>query len=193
MTTDNKPPLIPISEFVASKQAGLFQTLKQPRFTGQLVLTAPRGESWVFYLYLGRIMYATGGKHPMRRWRRNLGVYLKGISVDSASIQHQLAGLSSEDIKVSWEYELLCLWVEQDIASREQVSKFIYAMLVEIFFDVTQAVQITYQIKKDVSLSTQLTLLDAEQIIADSWKIWQGWQAAKVADRSPNSAPTIIS
>lgn len=191
MTTDNKPPLIPISEFVASKQAGLFQTLKQPRFTGQLVLTAPKGESWVFYLYLGRIMYATGGKHPIRRWRRNLGVYLKGVPVDNAAIKNQLSGLSSEDIKVSWEYELLCLWVEQEQATREQVSKFIYAVLVEIFFDVTQAVQITYQIKKDVSLSTQLTLLDAEQIIADSWKIWQGWQAAKVADRSPNSAPTI--
>jgi two-component system, chemotaxis family, response regulator PixG len=192
MTTDKNVPLIPISEFVASKQAGLFQTLKQPRFTGQLILTGPKGDQWTFYLYLGRIMYATGGSHPVRRWRRNLALYMNQIPFDLKNIQKDLENIPNKDlIHTCWEYQLLCLWVEQQKISREQVAKMIRAVITEIFFDVTQAVQITYQIKRDNNLSTQLVLIDADQVIVESWKLWQAWQSAKVADRSPNSAPVI--
>lgn len=192
MTTDKNVPLIPISEFVASKQAGLFQTLKQPRFTGQLILTGPKGDQWTFYLYLGRIMYATGGNHPVRRWRRNLALYMNQIPFDLKSLQKDLENIPNKDlIHTCWEYQLLCLWVEQHKISREQVAKMIRAVITEIFFDVTQAVQITYQIKRDNNLSTQLVLIDADQVIVESWKLWQAWQSAKVADRSPNSAPVI--
>jgi chemotaxis family two-component system response regulator PixG len=67
MMTAKYPLYNPISirEFTASKQAGFFETLKQPRFSGQLVLTGPKMEKCYFYLYLGRIMYATGGAHPV--------------------------------------------------------------------------------------------------------------------------------
>jgi chemotaxis family two-component system response regulator PixG len=191
MTIDKKPPLIPISEFVASKQIGLFQTLKQPRFSGQLILGGPKGDEWTFYLYLGRIMYATGGHHSVRRWRRNLEAYLPQLSSDIITLQRDLASIPVKEFSVCWEYELLCLWVDQQKISREQVARMIRAVIIEVFFDVTQAVQVTYQIKRDNSLSTQLVLIDAEQVIADSWKLWQAWQGAKVADRSPNSAPVI--
>lgn len=192
MTTDKNLPLIPISEFVASKQAGLFQTLKQPRFTGQLILTSPKGHQWTFFLYLGRIMYATGGNHPVRRWRRNLAFYLNQINWDPKSWQKDLENIPDQELNTTcWEYQLLCLWVEQQKISREQVAKMIRGVITEIFFDVTQAVQITYQIKRDHNLSTQLVLIDADQVIMESWKLWQTWQMAKVADRSPNSAPVI--
>jgi len=192
MTTDKNLPLIPISEFVASKQAGLFQTLKQPRFTGQLILAGPKADQWTFYLYLGRIMYATGGNHPVRRWRRNLSIYFNQINCDLKSLQKDLETIPNQELNTTcWEYQLLCLWVEQQKISREQVAKMIRAVITEIFFDVTQAVQVTYQIKRDNNLSTQLVLIDADQVIVESWKLWQTWQTAKVADRSPNSAPVI--
>jgi two-component system, chemotaxis family, response regulator PixG len=192
MTTDKNVPLIPISEFVASKQAGLFQTLKQPRFTGQLILAGPKGDQWTFYLYLGRIMYATGGTHPVRRWRRHLAIYANQIAYDIKSLRKDLENIPNRELSSTcWEYQLLCLWVEQQKISREQVAKMIRAVITEIFFDVTQAVQVTYQIKRDNNLSTQLVLIDADQVIVESWKLWQSWQSAKVADRSPNSAPVI--
>ena len=191
MTTEENPPLIPISDFVASKQAGLFQTLKQPRFTGQLVLGDPNERQWTFYLYLGRIMYATGGEHPVRRWRRNLAAYLPQIASDISTLQKDLATIPTKKFSVCWEYELLSLWVDQGKITREEVTRMIRAVITEVFFDLTQAVKVTYQIKRDNNLSTQLVLIDADQVIVESWKLWQAWQSAKVADRSPNQAPRL--
>ncbi len=194
MTTRySSPNPIPIREFTASKQAGFFDKLKQPRFSGQVVLTnAARGETWFFYLYLGRIMYATGGSHPIRRWRRNIALYLPQIAPHLPSMQQLgLASLNSQDIQMCWEYYLLCLWVEQQKITREQVARLIRSTLVEILFDVTQIMEVICELKQENCLATRLVLIDAEQIIEESQKLWQGWQGAKIADRSPNSAPVI--
>ena len=93
----------------------------------------------------------------------------------------------------SWEYELLCLWVEQQKISLEQASRIIRNTLVEVMFDVTQVMQVTCQLKpeKNIPFSTRLVLIDAEQVIVEAQKLWQAWQSAKIADRSPNMAPII--
>ena len=78
---------IPIQEFTASRQTSFFDGLKQPRFSGQLVLKNPNGEKWFFYFYLGRIMYATGGVHAVRRWRRQIALYLPQIAANLSSVQ----------------------------------------------------------------------------------------------------------
>ena len=190
MATKDTPPMIPIREFIASKQASLFQTLKQPRFSGQLVLTSPQDKKWTFYLYLGRIMYATGGTHPVRRWRRHLFAHLPQIAADIGTIQNDLsANVSDSDI--CWEYQLFCQWLAQRRTSREQIASMIRAVVTEVFFDITQSVQVTYQFKPNNVLPAQIVLIDADQVIVDAWKLWQAWQAAKVADRSPNQAPKI--
>ncbi|ACK71199.1 response regulator receiver protein [Gloeothece citriformis PCC 7424] len=180
---------VSIREFTASKQIGFFEALKQPRFSGQLILTGPKGEKWDFYLYLGRIMYATGGIHPVRRWRRNLSAYFPQLTPES--IQLALASLGPSNIQVCWEYQLLCLWVEQQKISREQAARMIRNTIVELLFDITQLMEMSCELKPDDLLSTRLVLVDAEQVIAQCQQDWQAWQAAKIADRSPNFAPII--
>lgn len=183
---------IAIREFSASKQAGFFDTLKQPRFSGQLVLTGPKEEVWYFYLYLGRIMYATGGVHPIRRWRRNIAVYLPKIAPHLSSMQQiGLASLNPQDSRLCWEYYLLCQWVEQQQVTREQVARLIRATIVEVLFDITQVMEVTCELRQDNLLSTRLVLIDADQVIAEAQKLWLAWQGAKIADRSPNTAPII--
>ncbi|MGK7932992.1 MAG: response regulator [Microcystaceae cyanobacterium] len=194
MMTAKYPPTNPVSirEFTASKQAGFFDTLKQPRFSGQLVLTTPKNEKWYFYLYLGRIMYATGGTHPIRRWRRNIALYLPKIAPHLSSMQQLgLASLSPKDTQLCWEYYLLCLWVEQQKITREQVARLIRSTLVEVLFDITQVMEVMCEFKQENCLSTRLVLIDAEQVIEEAQKQWQEWQGAKIADRSPNTAPII--
>lgn len=188
MTTQNP---ISIQEFTASKQAGFFDTLKQPRFSGQLVLTDNKGEQWFFYLYLGRIMYATGGTHPVRRWRRHIALYLPQIASQLSSLQLDIASLGNQDFRLCWEYQLLCLWVEQQKISREQAARMIRSVIVEVLFDITQTMEVTCELRQDNLLSTRLVLIDADQLINEAQKHWQAWQGAKVADRSPNSAPVI--
>ena len=192
MTAENTSARI-IEEFIASKQAGLFQQLKKPRYTGQLILTNAQGIKSTFYLYLGRIVYVTGGIHPVRRWRRNVALYFPDLSFDGASLQRELGTVEQQEFNLCWEYQLLCIWLEKEKVARPQVDKMIRAVISEVLFDLTRSVKVAYQIKQDKSLSTstQLVLIDAEQVIAESWKVWQAWQAAKVADRSPHWAPII--
>ncbi|MBX2864641.1 MAG: response regulator [Leptolyngbyaceae cyanobacterium MAG.088] len=47
-------------------------TLARKRSTGELLVGAATGEPWKLYFYSGRLIYATGGKHPVRRWYRSL-------------------------------------------------------------------------------------------------------------------------
>jgi chemotaxis family two-component system response regulator PixG len=182
---------ITIREFTASKQAGFFETLKQPRFSGQLVLTGPKGEKWLFYAYLGRLIYATGGLHSVRRWRRNLAIYCPPVASELSTGQLDLSDISASNLRVCWEYQLLCLWVEQHKIQREQVAKMIRSSIAEVLFDITQTMEVTCEFRQDSGLSTWLVLVDAEQVIAEAEKLWQGWQGAKIADRSPNKAPAI--
>ncbi len=182
---------ISIQEFTASKQAGFFETLKQPRFSGQLVLSGTKGEQWFFYLYLGRVMYATGGIHPVRRWRRNIALYLPQIAAHLSSLQLDFASLGTQDFRLCWEYQILCLWVEQQKISREDAARLIRATIVEVLFDITQTMEVTCELRQDNLLSTRLVLIDADQIIVEAQKLWQAWQGAKIADRSPNSSPII--
>lgn len=187
--TNNNP--IPIREFTAFKQAGFFETLKQPRFSGQLILTGPMDRKWVFYLYLGRIVYATGGVHPVRRWRRNLSIYFPELHSHLTALQADLDNMPVEEVRICWEYQLLCLWVEQQRVTLEQAAKMIRSTIVEVLFDVTQAIQVSCQLSSEKSLATRLVLIDAEQVITEAQKLWQAWQAAKIADRFPDSAPII--
>lgn len=192
-SNDSASNSIPLTELTTFKQTDFFETLKQPRFSGEVFLTGPDKIQWVFYLYLGRLVYATGGNHPMRRWRRNLIAYLSHLPSHLSAIQSDIDSLELDGNEDSWEYELLCLWVERQKITLEQASKVIRNTIVEVLFDVNQVMQVTYQLKPDKNLpfSTRLVLMDAEQVITDANKLWQYWQSAKIADRSPDMAPII--
>lgn len=185
------PDHISITEFNASKQIQFFDGLRTIRFSGQLLLKSPLGVGWTFYFYLGRILYATGGTHSVRRWTRNLTAYCPQLDVAQGKALNDLASPAAEAMKICWEYQALCSWVEQQQITREQASKVVWAVLSEVLFDVTQANEIIYLVESSNSVFTPLILFDAERLIADVQQKWQLWQQAKVADRSPNQAPII--
>lgn len=86
---------------------------------------------------------------------------------------------------------MLYQWVSQGKLSREEASKVIRSITVEVLCDVAQAQHVTYQVKSDTTPSTKLTLIDAEQAVAEAHKVWENWKTARIADRSPNSVPII--
>ena len=100
--------------------------LKQERFSGQLLVKDPFDREWIFYLFLGRILYATGGDHPVRRWQRNLTTHCPTINL------HQLksddtSSSSTATFNISWEYQLLFSGLKQRQITREQAAKIIAA------------------------------------------------------------------
>jgi chemotaxis family two-component system response regulator PixG len=108
-----------------------------------------------------------------------------------SSLQADLQKLSNQTIRTCWEYQLLSLWIDERKISREQATSIVRSSIVEVMFDITQAIDLRCQIKQDGLLSTRLAIFDADHIIAEADKLWQAWQQAKVADRSPNMAPVI--
>ena len=180
-----------IDEFTEPKQTELFETIKQIRFSGQLVLTGLMGQKWIFHLHLGHIIYATGGAHPVKRWHRNLTTQMPQIDSDPAAWQDSMAKISAENFNICWQYQLLCTWVEQQKITREQAVRTIWSTIVETLFDVTQAKGVTYELKQEQLLSAKLILIDAQQAISEADRQWQAWKAAKFAQYSPNKAPAI--
>jgi len=187
-TTNNN---IPSKEFTASMQTEMFENLKQQRFSGKVRLQGLENKNWIFYLYLGRIIYATGGIHPVRRFRRHLVAHLPNMPSTLEAWKADLINNKQLEYQELWEYELLCLWVEQEKTSVENVAKMVRAILVEVMFDLNQEVDLKSELTEE-SLSTRLVLIDSEQVIGEAKKQWQSWLEAKVADRSPNQAPVIV-
>lgn len=189
MTKSSKAPKIPIKEFVGTRQTTLFQSLKQPQFTGELIFGSSKGEEWIFYFYLGRIIFATGGRHPNRRWMRNVTRFAPILITQISSLDESV--INQKSFRQFWEYELLSYWLKQEEVTRQQLNSIIKNMVIEILFDITQRMEVVFQLKSGQPLSSQLVFIDPDQVIVEAWETWQIWQSAKLADRFPNQCPII--
>lgn len=180
-----------IRDFNASKQAELFATLKQLKFNGQLVLTDVRGRDWSFYLHRGFIVYVTGGEHPVRRWIRNSVLHMPQLPTDISALQYELVNPAAEKYGSCWQYQLLGLWVEQQKIATEHAARVIWSTIIEVLFDITQARQVTCELRPNSTLPKPLVLIEAEQAIVEADRLWQSWRAAHATDCSPNRVPMI--
>jgi two-component system, chemotaxis family, response regulator PixG len=172
--------------------------LKQEQFSGNLLVKSTSGEGtpeqeWNFCLFLGRILYATGGSHPVRRWQRNLLVQCPQL--DIGQLKQLLVNVSHPvtlSAVTSWEYQLLHLGVERQQLSREQVAKTIAGIVCEVLFDISKATQVSFQIKPEhISVPLQLALLDPGLVLAEVQQQKLLWQKVNASDRNANLAPTI--
>lgn len=78
-----------------------FKTCTQLQYNGTLNLKSAKNHKWSFYYRLGRIIWASGGIHPFRRWRRQMAQNCPEIDVDKIR-------LSSQDVAIEyWDYRLL--------------------------------------------------------------------------------------
>lgn len=190
-TTNKKTVLI--ESFVASKQIYLFNMLKKRQFSGELILIHPNKGQWRFFMYLGRILYATGGEHSVRRWRRNLTAYLPKIAKNHQLLEKEISSLNSNNVRFCWEYELVSRWLSEGKVNREQVLRMLSGIMLEIFFDLSQAGQVKFYLKPDQGsiAKEKLLPLDANKIIAVAWQHWQKWFQAKLGIFSANKAPII--
>jgi chemotaxis family two-component system response regulator PixG len=67
----------------------------------------------------------------------------------------------------------------------------IRAVLIEVLFDLAQAMPVTYRINEENQLSTPLVLIDLNEAIAEVQQLCQSWQDGQLVKYSPNSAPVI--
>ncbi len=182
---------VAIRQFTTAKQVKLFAALKKNQFNGVLQLKSRQGTAWQIYMYWGRLVYATGGRHPVRRWRRHMTRVCPTISLEAAAIKAALAQHSAG--VTCWEYQLLSDWEKQKKITHQQSTQVILGIMSDILFDITQTAEVLYSLCPGISLADQPVMVDVTPSIALAQRQWQDWQHLKLDRHSPELAPVIKS
>ncbi len=157
------------------------------QFSGKLHVWAGGIQHWNLFFCLGRLIWATGGVHPHRRWMRIISLYCPPSSSQENSFQNI-------DADGHGGYDYLIRLVRQQNITGDQASKAIREAAIEVLFDILQQENIGPLSFKTISkdhLDASLTLLKSEQVLAQAYQRWQAWSNAGLSRLSPNMAPII--
>ncbi|MBW4425808.1 MAG: response regulator [Nostoc desertorum CM1-VF14] len=165
-----------------------FKTCTQLQYNGKLNIKSSKGSQWTFYYRLGRIVWATGGTHPFRRWRRHMSQNCPQIDIDKLQLRLQ-------DVSIDyWDYRLLEIFYKKQKIQREQIQSIAESTIVELLFDLAlqgNFASISCNRSQEVILETPMSFTSAEMSVKhmqDSWKIWS---EAGLANCSPDLAPVL--
>jgi two-component system, chemotaxis family, response regulator PixG len=171
--------------------------IKHQHFSGLILLKSSLGQEWCLYFYLGRILYATGGSHSIRRWVRNSTI--AGVDVSTAkdlevriSALTDISALTLLEANSCWEYYLLVNWAHQGRISRNALIKQIQTTIVEVLFDIIQVEKVSYEQIDKKQLTPQLTLIDIDRALDLAVQQQQQWQQAGLKHISPDRAIEIV-
>jgi two-component system, chemotaxis family, response regulator PixG len=178
--------------------AAQLSEIKHKHFSGRILLKSSLGQEWYLYIYLGRILYATGGSHSIRRWVRNTTI--AGVDVSTAEDLQirikaltNISALTPAEIESCWEYYLLVNWAHQGRISRNGLIKQIQSTIVEVLFDIVRSEQVSCEQIAQKQLNPQLTLIDIDRALDLAVQQQQQWQQAQLEDISPDRAIEIVS
>ncbi len=161
--------------------------LKAQTFSGVIKLAPDTGFPWMFYLYMGRLLYATGGPHPVRRWQRHILASCPQLTKDLENYVKEAIISPGE----CWEYEQLKAWTESNQISRETSTHIIKQIIQEILFDLFSVGRLSMTHSDAQILPGQMALIDPLQLNTELRQQWQQWQRAKLELIDPNGAPVI--
>jgi len=162
-------------------------TCSENQFSGKLQVWAGGIQHWHLFFCLGRLIWATGGVHPHRRWMRIVSLYGSPDSFQENAFQNI-------DADGQGGYDYLIQLVRQQNITGDQASKSIREAAIEVLFDILQQENIGPLSFKTVSkdrMDASLTLLKSDQVLAQAYQRWQAWSNAGLSRLSPNMAPVI--
>ncbi|WP_055077487.1 response regulator [Pseudanabaena sp. 'Roaring Creek'] len=104
--------------------------------TGELLVTGDNEAEpvWNIYFYLGRLVYATGGKHRIRRLARAIRQHSPNINIQEL-LEH--ANLTTE----AWELKVIEQAVQENLLTTEQVRAVIQSSIHEVFYSLSNQKQ----------------------------------------------------
>lgn len=165
--------------------SGLLGIRSRMHFSGRLdVFTS--GQQWSLYLYMGRLIWATGGPHPRRRWHRYLTQHCPQLSPGAIALPATETPCQ--------DYHALAVLVKRQQVSPEQAVAVIRSTVVDVLFDIIQQEEtrpVTFKSDAEDMLEASLALLNAEQLLGEVQQQWNAWRSLGLADHSPNLAPVL--
>ncbi|BAZ45684.1 response regulator receiver protein [Chondrocystis sp. NIES-4102] len=168
--------------------------LKQKQFTGHLNIESSDKTLWRIYLCLGRLVWADGGVHPHRSWKRLIDTYCPKVDWYISRIDFSYKPDCGD-------YQALKILLEQKLIEREQAIELVKTRATEILFDLlqvetTQQLIITSEVASTSSFLTSglqmsISLVNVEQVLQDAKLAWLTWHKKGLAKWSPNFAPVM--
>lgn len=149
--------------------------IKQEQLSGILTVESS-DQVWHLYFYLGRVLYADGGNHSIRRWHNNLRRFCP-------SLEQELERVSKEILKEAFpesagcpHYHFLCLLAKQGILNREQTQTIIRNLCTEVLFDLCCSDHLSFRLDTTGSLSPRLTILSISELLDSIHRELSLWQ-----------------
>lgn len=152
----------------AQSLAQYLLTLSQQRRTGELVVGSATGEAWKLYVYSGRLIYATGGQHPVRRWYRSLRRCSKQFS---SSWFRQMR--TPDDY---WEVDFINQAIQHRYISLDQAKAVFQNIVNEVVLTLVDYPAEDVQWHPNRLVAQQVVFLSVQRALVRSQQIYHQWQ-----------------
>ncbi len=145
--------------------------LYQQRATGELVIMYKNQAipQWKLYFYMGRLVYATGGSHPVRRWHRAFKKHCPELL--KVGLPQQI---HSED--ALWELDIINQLLKEGLVTSAQAKAIIQSIAQEVFFSLVEQRFLSSHWRPGVKLTHHVVFLSIEQLIQDAQIQREGWR-----------------
>jgi len=171
---------------------------RKQQFTGRLDVRAATGQQWILYLSLGFLVWAAGGVHPIRRWRRQL--FRCGHQAYAGQVV-----LREADEFECWDYHGLTLLSQRQEIAEQQIIAVIHGIISEVLFDIVQAIAVSdfpHQCEIEPRIGVRPSSSHTN-ILRRKWTLaiapvlkqtnarWKRWVGLGLAGYSPDWVPAI--
>lgn len=175
-----------VSSTFLNQLAQQLNALSQKKATGTLILS---GKTEVGQLHIigGRLLYMTGGNHPIRRWERASQVFCPNLSKDLSSLKNTHL----------WETQLLVQGLIKKEISLKDAKLTLFEIMQEFFFELAQYPQLSLKWQNGTPPTSKITLqmaLSFEELkpaLVKGLQLYQQWQQAGLSKLSPNFSPFV--
>lgn len=163
--------------------------LSQQRVTGELTLANDEYQ-WKLCFFHGRLVYATGSLHRVRRWHRAIKRHCPNFKAAD------LPDLANSDL---WEYQLLSHAVTQGQISAAQAQEVIKSSLEEVLFSWVSNPALTsdwsttqrFSLRDNTALSLLLSFPQVDWVLQQSLQVWKHWKALELGALNPYKSPVL--
>lgn len=172
--------------------AACLAQLKLDQFTGSMTVQIEHSPAFQLYFLLGRLLYATGGHHSVRRWWRycnRIAPHVNTVVVEK-SLQKE-----KPDLGEVWEYGLLCFLRSQQLLSSEQAARVIQGIASEVLLSLRSLSGLSYEYSAELpgqKMQQQLALIDPVMLLAKQEQNWPNVEQLPMPMGIMEQAPRIV-
>jgi two-component system, chemotaxis family, response regulator PixG len=163
-------------------------SVSQQRATGELML-ASDNHYWKLYFFHGRLLYATGNLHRVRRWRR--------------ATKQSCPEFSTRSVQTGepWEYQSLSEAITDSQLSVTQAQDVIKKSLEEVLFSWVSNPALStewlgeqkFSLRDNSALSLLVSAAEVERVLQQSRQLWKHWKALELESLNPHRSPVLRS